>query len=118
MTAKLLHLASRWILIGAALIVVQVPGDAQDIDEVRRSAEQGDVSDQHELGRMYDIGEGVPRDYAEAAGWYRQAADQDHSRARLSLGSMYDTGEGVRQDYAEAIRWYRLPPSMGILVPR
>ena len=51
--AQLMLLASRWMLTGAAVIILQAPADAQDIDEVRRWAEQGDVNAQHKLGRMY-----------------------------------------------------------------
>jgi TPR repeat protein len=56
---------------------------------------------------MYDLGEGVPQDLAEAARWYRAAADQDHASAQNNLGLMYDYGEGVEENAAEAVRWYR-----------
>ena len=39
-------------------------------------AEQGDAFAQFSLGIMYDNGEGVPQDYAEAVKWYRLAAEQ------------------------------------------
>ena len=46
-------------------------------------ADQGDAGAQVNLGVMYDHGKGVPQDYAQAAAWYRKAADQgDASRAR------------------------------------
>ena len=35
------------------------------------------------------------RDYAEAAKWYRKAADQGRAKAQLSLGMMYFVGKGV-----------------------
>jgi TPR repeat protein len=35
-------------------------------------AEQGVANAQYNLGIMYDNGEGVKQDYAEAAKWYRQ----------------------------------------------
>ena len=31
---------------------------------------------QYNLGNMYDFGEGVPENDAEAVKWYRKAADQ------------------------------------------
>jgi len=46
------------------------------VDAVRRCAEQGDAPAQYFLGRMYDNGEGVPQDYAEAVPLFRLAADQ------------------------------------------
>ena len=55
---------------------------------------------------MYDQGEGVKQDYAEAVRWYRKAADQGDADAQFCLGVMYYNGNGVKQDYAEAVRWY------------
>ena len=56
---------------------------------------------------MYDNGEGVPQDDAEAVRWYRLAADQGDARAQVILGGMYDNGRGVPQDDAEAVAWTR-----------
>ncbi|MGC9261361.1 MAG: tetratricopeptide repeat protein, partial [Phycisphaerae bacterium] len=42
----------------------------------RKAAEQGNASAQHELGRCYYNGQGVERDHAAAAGWFRKAAEQ------------------------------------------
>jgi uncharacterized protein len=36
---------------------------------------QGDAAAQYDLGCMYDKGVVVPQSYAEAAKWYRKAAD-------------------------------------------
>ena len=48
----------------------------------------------------------MPRDYAEAARWFRKAAEQGDAGAQFNLGVTYDRGKGVPQDYAEALRWY------------
>ena len=56
-------------------------------------------------------GEGVPSDYAEAAKWYRKAADQGDIEAQNELGSLYGTGQGVPKDYVEAYRWFELAAS-------
>ena len=49
----------------------------------------------------------MTQDYAEAARWFRKAADQGLAEAQFNLGIMYDGGQGVAQDYAEAVRWFR-----------
>jgi hypothetical protein len=49
----------------------------------------------------------VTQDYAEAARWWRKAADQGDADAQQNLGFMYYSGHGATQDYAEAARWYR-----------
>ena len=62
---------------------------------------------------MYENGEGVPQDYAEAVKWYRRAAEQGYAVAQNNLGSMYYNGTGVPQDYAEAVKWYRRAVEQG-----
>jgi uncharacterized protein len=57
---------------------------------------------------MYLDGQGVPQDYAAAAGWFRKAAEQgDEADAQSNLGAMYYDGRGVPQDYAAALSWFR-----------
>ena len=78
------------------------------ITEIRRLAEQGHGDAQFCLGVMYDNGEGLPENNAEAVKWYRLAADQGDASAQFCLGVMYDNGRGVPEDKAEAVKWYRL----------
>ena len=49
---------------------------ATALQEWRPLAEQGYAKHKSMLGVMYDNGEGVPQDYAEAVKWYRLAAEQ------------------------------------------
>ena len=44
---------------------------ATALQEWRPLAEQGDADAQYFLGVMYEKGNGVPKDYAEAVKWYR-----------------------------------------------
>jgi TPR repeat protein len=62
---------------------------------------------------MYENGEGVPQDYAQAVTWYRRAAEQGVSEAQTNLGVMYENGEGVPQDYAQAVTWYKRAADQG-----
>ena len=57
--------------------------------------------------RSAKIGQGVPRDYAEAFRWYQKAADQGHAGGQYYVGLMYQLGRGVAQNDAEAVTWYR-----------
>jgi TPR repeat protein len=54
------------------------------------------------------------RDYAEAAAWYRKAAEQGLGVAQLNLASLYASGKGVPQDYEQAARWYRKAAEQGV----
>ena len=55
----------------------------------------------------------MPQDYAEAAKWYRKAAEQGLAAAQFSLGFIYANGQGVPQDYAQAAKWYRKAAEQG-----
>ena len=57
---------------------------------------------------MYTNGEGLKKDYTEAAKWYRLAANQGHVKAQFQLGMLYKKGLGIAQDYTEATRWLKL----------
>jgi hypothetical protein len=57
---------------------------------------------------MYERGEGVTQDHAEAAKWYRLAAEQGHAFGQAILGDMYESGRGVTQDYVQAHMLYNL----------
>jgi hypothetical protein len=83
------------------------------LKELLPSAKQGHASAQYKLGFMYEEGEGVRQDAAEAVKWYRKAADQGLRVAQFSLGRMYAYGKGVRQDAAEAVKWYRKAADQG-----
>jgi hypothetical protein len=80
----------------------------------RPLADRGIAGAQNDLGVMYDNGQGVPQDYAEATRWFHKAADQGLAGAQNSLGLMYEKGEGVSQDYAEAAKWYRKAAEQGL----
>ena len=75
---------------------------------IRKAADQGDAAAQYNLGVMYDNGQGVPQDYAEAVRWYRKAADQGDASAQYNLGRLYADGQGVRKDYVQALKWFNL----------
>jgi len=64
---------------------------------------------------MYRDGKGVPQSYADAAKWYRLAADQNHEGAQYLLGGMYEKGQGVPQNDVEAANWYRKAADHGNL---
>ncbi len=54
---------------------------------------------------------GVPHDDAQAAAWFRKAADQGNTLAQLSLSAMYQKGSGVPQDDVRAHMWFNLAAS-------
>ena len=81
--------------------------------EWRPLAEQGNGRAQHNLGAMYDKGQGVPPDTKTAIKWYRLAAEQGNTDAQNNLGGMYATGQGVIQDYVRSHMWWSIAATSG-----
>jgi TPR repeat protein len=62
---------------------------------------------------MYEKGQGVPKDDAQAAIWYRKAADAGDGVGMMNVGVMYANGRGVPRDDAQAAIWYRKAADAG-----
>jgi hypothetical protein len=58
--------------------------------ELIRKAESGDVKAEYQLGVMFDRGEGVSINKAEAVRWYREAASQGDREAQTALQELSD----------------------------
>ena len=100
----------------AASSAPDTPADPEMSDEVKsllEKARNGAAGSQLDLGWHYEMGKGVAKDTAEAAKWYRRAADQGNARAQCNLGSLYEKGSGVAKDEEEAVKWYRKSADQG-----
>ena len=77
-------------------------------------ANKGDPEAQTYVGELYERGVGgeAPR-YADAAQWYRKAADQGYARGMINLGFLHEKGLGVARDPAVALAWYRKAAGLG-----
>ncbi len=78
-----------------------------------RAAKQGDADAQNNLGAMYDAGDGIPENDAEAVKWYLLAAEQGNSIAQNNLGAMYFAGEGIEENQVEAYKWFFISGELG-----
>jgi tetratricopeptide (TPR) repeat protein len=58
------------------------------------------------IGMLYWMGQGVTKDYFEAAKWLHKAGELGHAGAQLKLGYMYSEGLAVQPDYALALEWF------------
>lgn len=95
----------KWgVLLGAAAALLGSP--AAGDDDLRARADAGEVEAQFELARRYTTGaNGTPKDAAEAARWFRLAAEQGSPHAQVNLAGIYEEGRGVPRDDAEAVNW-------------
>jgi TPR repeat protein len=104
----------RWLSVVCLLCAIsaQAKPNTQDehpasVAELQTKAAQGYLVQELELAADYFVGRGVPKDLAQAAFWYRKAADQGNPLAQMNLGYFYVSGIGVTRDPAEAAKWYR-----------
>jgi TPR repeat protein len=79
-------------------------------------ARAGNAAAQRNIGQLYRLGLGVPKDLKVAANWYRPAADQGLSRAQANLGVMYLRGEGLARDPAKAADWFNKAAEQGHVI--
>jgi hypothetical protein len=83
--------------------------DGSTIDpQLMEQAKAGDKVAQYKLGYDYYLGRGIAQDYAQAAVWWKKAAEQGYADAQNNLGVLYNSGKGVPQSYSEAYFWENL----------
>lgn len=107
-----------WAITGLIVLVVGLycagqntlvaPLSLSEVSTLQNAAMIGNVDAQMRLGMIYESGMGLPQNYAEAAKWFRKAAEKGNRTAFASLGDIYANGNGVKKDYAEAYFWYSL----------
>ena len=74
------------------------------IEEIFRTAEEGDPEAQDRLGHCYYCGSnGVEKDPEEAAYWFRKSAEQGCGAGIHHLAQYYK----LSKQYKEAVKWYR-----------
>jgi uncharacterized protein len=87
-------------------LLAQEAGSASAADAAKRTSDEiGRKASSDallEIAGMYETGDDVPQNFADAAKWYRRAADQKDPRAMVRLASILANGMGVPKDYAQA----------------
>jgi hypothetical protein len=63
---------------------------------------------------MYEAGQGVPADIAQARSHYQRAADLGVSGAIEKMGELYRDGQGAAVDLVMAYMWFRIGARMGL----
>ena len=111
------------IVLLVALMAAQaafVPSTAEEryVADLRARIARGDVEAEVALGNLYESGDVLPQDPAQAAEWYRRAADKGHAGAQMNLAMMYLEGQGVRRDVQQAVAWYERAADRGDAIAR
>lgn len=66
------------------------------------SANEGNAEAQFDIAYAYFNGEGIERDHASAAMWFKRSARQNYAKAQYNLAYCYMNGRGVPRDYDKA----------------
>jgi TPR repeat protein len=82
------------------------PSPPIDLAGLKAKAERGDIQAQTRLGQAFAQGDGVGRDYQQAARWYGQAASNGNVQGEVMFGELCQAGQGTRRDLANAARWF------------
>lgn len=78
------------------------------INLYKESIKNGNEVSMYNLGKFFDNGDKVNRDYLVAYDYYRMAAEHNYPDAQAALGWMYESGHGVPRDYYKSAYWYGL----------
>ncbi len=76
-------------------------------------ADAGDARAQSNIGVMYDNGDVVAEDDAEAVRWFRLSAEGGFPTGQFNLAVMYKGGTGAEQNLTTALRWYQAAARQG-----
>ncbi len=110
----LLHMGHRRFLLTAIFLTGSLHPAAQQTATVDAAvlakANAGDAAAQVQAGESC----AAQRDFAQAAAWYRKAADQDNLAGEMHLAALYrDGGKGFPRDMTQAAAWYRKAADQG-----
>ena len=79
----------------------------------RKAADAGHSLAMNQIGWLYQNGQGVAQEYAEALRWYRKSADAGERSAMSNIGWIYELGLGRQKDTDQAVAWYRKAAAAG-----
>ncbi|EFC37963.1 predicted protein [Naegleria gruberi] len=78
---------------------------AEALEWYLKAGENGDLTAQVNLARLYRDGEGVEQDYLKSFEWNMKAAEAGDAEAQVHIGYAYDKGLGVEQDFSKSFEW-------------
>ncbi|HEX5008097.1 MAG TPA: peptidoglycan-binding protein [Hyphomonadaceae bacterium] len=85
------------------------------VQMLKEAAGRGLVMAEYRLAKLYEKGEGVPRDIAAARSWTEKAAIGGNVKAMHDLAVFYAEGDAGPQSYAAAVEWFRQASDLGLV---
>src|SRR4030095_10243744 len=90
--------------------------DAVAAQWVEKAAQQGHPEAQNNMGYLYSVGLGVPKDGEKAMSWWHRSAEAQFTPAQLNLGLAFLDGKLVAKDDAKAFLWIGRAAAQGLAV--
>jgi len=98
-----------------ALEMLQGGEKAKGVQMLKDAAGRGLVMADYRLAKLYERGEGVPRDMAASRAWTEKAAVGGNIKAMHDLAVFYAEGDAGPQSYAAAVEWFRQASDHGLV---
>ena len=98
-----------------AIELLQSGEKTRGVQLLREAAGRGLVMAEYRLAKLYERGEGVPRDIAAARTWTEKAAIGGNRLAMHDLAVFYAEGDAGPQSYAAAVEWFRAASDLGLV---
>jgi localization factor PodJL len=98
-----------------ALELLQTGEKARAVQMLKEAAGRGLVMAEYRLAKLYEKGEGVPRDMAASRSWTEKAAIGGNVKAMHDLAVFYAEGDAGPQSYAAAVEWFRQASDLGLV---
>jgi localization factor PodJL len=98
-----------------AIELLQSGEKTRGVQLLREAAGRGLVMAEYRLAKLYERGEGVPRDIAAARSWTEKAAIGGNRLAMHDLAVFYAEGDAGPQSYAAAVEWFRAASDLGLV---
>lgn len=102
-------------LYDTALDLLRTADKARGARMMKESAAKGLVMAQYQMARLFEKGEGVPRDLAASRSWTEQAAIGGNVKAMHDLAVFFAEGEAGPQSYSSAAEWFRQAADVGVV---
>jgi TPR repeat protein len=89
------------------------------VESYRLAADRGNALAQFNLAVIYELGQGVQADCAEATKWFLKAAQQGDAGGQLEMGKRCHRGsfaplaQDARESRIEAYKWFTLSAAQG-----
>ena len=98
-----------------AVELLQTGEKSRAVQMLKEAAGRGLVMADYRLAKLYEKGEGVPRDMAAARSWTEKAAIGGNVKAMHDLAVFYAEGDAGPQSYAAAVEWFRQASDLGLV---